>query len=492
MELLGVDIELWIALATVLFSGAVWGWRKYVQKSDDEEPEEEEAVEKAAEDVEEDLDTIVINLEEQLSSEWGTISDIAVINPEMTDLNWRGRQIAYIDIASIGCGVYNSDPQILLYDDAPSRARRVVKDGDILISTVRPNRRSMVQISKPFDNTVASTGFAVLRPKRIEDSDYLYSLVNNIQFTSELEMLAYGAAYPAVSTDDICRIPVYIPEAKERERRARLIGLISRFSQTNRLKIVDDYVSEIYRSWFIDFEPTKYKKRGNLPPGMNKEVAKLFPDTFEESELGMIPKGWKVCELQELYDVERGFSYTSEGLCEQGEGVPMFNLASFIDGGGYRAKGIKHYQGEHHERFVIKRGDVLFATLEQTHDLSLVGSPLIAPKEFQSKAIFSQDLLRVRAKSEIAPSRGFLYLWSKLQRMNIAVWASGTTITRIPPDALRRFPILVPSPEILQVFENIFEFTLEYMENQSNANAKLSSTIEFLLPKLVSKELEVQ
>ena len=79
-------------------------------------------------------------------------------------------------------------------------------------------------VLNPVENTVASTGFALLRPKRIEDSDYLFGIICNKQFTLELEMLAYGAAYPAISTDDICNISVYVPNEDERDRISRLLA----------------------------------------------------------------------------------------------------------------------------------------------------------------------------------------------------------------------------------------------------------------------------
>ena len=73
----------------------------------------------------------------------------------------------------------------------------------------------------------------------------------------------------------------------------------------------------------------------------------------------------------------------------------------------------------------------------------------------------------------------------------MAVWATGTTITRIPPDALKRFPVLVPSSEILRRFEEIFEFGFELQENHSRLQIDLATTRDALLPNLMSGELEV-
>ena len=150
------------------------------------------------------------------------LSNMFEVNPESTNSSFNNQEISYIDIASVGFGFLKSKPERMCYDDAPSRARRVVRQGDILISTVRPKRKSLIYIQKPLANTVASTGFAQLRAKNKNFSYFLLALVTNPQFTLELEMVAYGAAYPAVSTRDICSVPFALPP----------ISIIEKFGET--------------------------------------------------------------------------------------------------------------------------------------------------------------------------------------------------------------------------------------------------------------------
>lgn len=156
----------------------------------------------------------------------GSLSDLSHmfdINPEVIDSSFNNKQINYIDISSIGFGFFKTAPKKINYQEAPSRARRIVRDGDILISTVRPKRKSLIFIHKPQINTVASTGFAQLRAKDSYFSYFLLGLVINPMFTKELEMLAYGAAYPAVSTKDIYRVPFAIPPISVIEKFGEII-----------------------------------------------------------------------------------------------------------------------------------------------------------------------------------------------------------------------------------------------------------------------------
>lgn len=404
-----------------------------------------------------------------MNSEPSIISDIAHINPEMTNSSWKGREIAYIDIASIGCGVYNSKPKILSYDDAPSRARRVVEHGDILISMVRPNRRSMIQISNPIDNTVASTGFALLRPKRIEDSDYLFGIISDPHFTIELEMLAYGAAYPAISTKDLCSVPIYLPSEKHRDEISGILRPISQLLSMNLDSIIERKVDAIFRAWFVDFD---------------------LSDTLHNSKIGPIPEGWSTKFLTEIAEIDRGFSYTSEYLCEKEEGTTMINLATFLHGGGYKDSGLKHISANFDSRYLINRGDVLIATVDLTPELRVVGSPLIVPSHLEKKCIFSQDLLRLNLKQDTSIGRGYLYHWLKVRRGILKQWSSGSTVSRFPQKALNSYPILIPPTELLEKFEAIFEQSLRVVESHRRRNQQLLGLKNKLLNQLMSGHLQ--
>ena len=96
------------------------------------------------------------------------------------------------------------------FRDAPSRARRVVKHGDIIWSTVRPNRRSYCLILDPAPNLIVSTGFAVITPRRVPYT-YLYHTLTTDEFVAYLTNNATGAAYPAVNAGDFRNADVLLP-----------------------------------------------------------------------------------------------------------------------------------------------------------------------------------------------------------------------------------------------------------------------------------------
>jgi type I restriction enzyme S subunit len=136
------------------------------------------------------------------------LGDLANINYQNLNSLFDG-EIEYIDIASVSPGQINETSRYHI-SNAPSRARRIVKHGDVIWSCVRPNRRSHAVIWNPPENMIASTGFAVISPCYLPTS-FLYQAVTTDSFVGYLENHAKGAAYPAVVADDFKRAEVLVP-----------------------------------------------------------------------------------------------------------------------------------------------------------------------------------------------------------------------------------------------------------------------------------------
>ena len=137
-----------------------------------------------------------------------TLREVTYINHRNIANTFVG-EIEYIDIASV---TPNSVNETTTYDfrDAPGRARRIVRHGDIIWSCVRPNRRSHAVIWQPAENLIASTGFVVMSPKSLPSS-FLYQAVTTDLFVGYLENHAKGAAYPAVVAGDFERAMILVP-----------------------------------------------------------------------------------------------------------------------------------------------------------------------------------------------------------------------------------------------------------------------------------------
>ena len=141
---------------------------------------------------------------------WGTIADVAALNPESWTAKKHPNTVAYIDLANAKDNVI-ADIAEFEFDAAPSRARRVLRDGDTIVGTVRPGNRSFAFIHGAPSNLTGSTGFAVLRPKHEIKTAFTYLAATNDSSIDYLTHVADGGAYPAVKPEVVANLSCIIP-----------------------------------------------------------------------------------------------------------------------------------------------------------------------------------------------------------------------------------------------------------------------------------------
>ncbi len=146
-----------------------------------------------------------------------TINDETL--PETTDPDYEMR---YVDIGSVDAteGIQKKEP--VIFETAPSRARRIVRDGDTIVSTVRTYLRAVAAIRNPEENLIVSTGFAVVRPKDI-DPNYLAYCLRSSYFIETVVSRSVGVSYPATNPTDLSCIELPLPPLAEQETIARFL-----------------------------------------------------------------------------------------------------------------------------------------------------------------------------------------------------------------------------------------------------------------------------
>lgn len=124
----------------------------------------------------------------------------------------------YIDIGSIDREQKHIvTPQKMLGKEAPSRARKIVQTGDVLVSTTRPNLNAVAMIPEELNNQIASTGFDVLRAPNI-DSRWLFYIVRTTVFVQTMSELVQGALYPAIRSKDVRSFEIPLAPLNEQKR----------------------------------------------------------------------------------------------------------------------------------------------------------------------------------------------------------------------------------------------------------------------------------
>ncbi len=152
-------------------------------------------------------------------------------------------EILYIDIGNVDEGGIVTTPERLRFGQAPSRARRIVKQGDTIISTVRTYLKAIAFIQDNTPSLVASTGFAVLSPKGNMCAKYLSYLVRGHTFISQVSANSYGVSYPAITSNRLGCLKIVMTENKEEQEAIvtfldRTLAMIDRFI-TNKKRLIE-------------------------------------------------------------------------------------------------------------------------------------------------------------------------------------------------------------------------------------------------------------
>lgn len=203
-------------------------------------------------------------------------------------------------------------------------------------------------------------------------------------------------------------------------------------------------------------------------------------------------EAWSEERLCEHLDVMRGLSYTGAGLTA--DGLPLHNLNSVCEGGGYKRAGLKRYSGDFKERHVVRAGEVIVANTDLTWNFQVIASPAIVPAHFDGTGLFSHHLYRVRPKegSPLTAALIYLLLLAGPLRREVAGYANGTTVNMLPQDALQKPLFRVPAPERARNLDELVKPLFARAEAAETESETLAELRDALLPKLITGELRVR
>ncbi|MDP3286748.1 MAG: restriction endonuclease subunit S, partial [Methyloversatilis sp.] len=152
---------------------------------------------------------------------------------------------------------------------------------------------------------VIDTAF-YLKPKGLLKAKWAYYCL----LTYDINGMDSGSAIPSTSRDEFYQLPVKLPSLSEQDQIAELLSLfddrITLLRETN--ATLEAIAQALFKSWFVDFDPVRAKSQGLAPAGMDEATAALFPDGFEESAIGPIPRGWIVRSLDQIASYLNGLA----------------------------------------------------------------------------------------------------------------------------------------------------------------------------------------
>lgn len=300
---------------------------------------------------------------------------------------------------------------------------------------------------------------AKIKAKDKIDNDFVYySLMTNDFQTFIQNNIDSHSAQENISGTSIGRFPILLPEIKLQKSIASL------------LKSLDDKIELLIQ-------------QNNT---LEQLALVLFKYSFIEKSLA----SWEDTVLEKHTETHRGLSYKGSGLSENESGLPMHNLNSVYEGGGYKYEGIKYYTGEYRERHLIKPGDIIVTNTEQGHEFKLIGFPAIVPDTFGNVGLFSQHIYRLVPNNQTYLTNQFLYylLLTPSIREQIIAATNGSTVNMLAIDGLQRPEFKLPPKDLVEQFTVLVSSYWKKRDNNQAQIKTLSILRNTLIPKLMNGE----
>lgn len=365
----------------------------------------------------------------------------------------------YIDLSSVDKDlkqIASDQVSELATQDAPSRARQLVRAGDILVATVRPNLNGVALVGDKFDGATASTGYCVLRPN-VESlySGYLFHWVKTRTFVDEMVKHATGANYPAISDRVIKSSLVPLPPLKEQKRIAAILDKADAIlrKREQAIQLADQFL----RAVFLD----------------------MFGDPVKNS------KGWEVREISEICSEIVDCVNRTAPTVDRDTPYKMIRTTN-VRNNRLGLVGLKCVEKDVYEKWVRRlkpsQGDIIFTREAPAGEAAIIDT--------DEKIFLGQRMMHYRPNNNLITSEFLLFemMSSRVQRQ-IDKMHAGSTVTHLSVPECKKFQLRVPPLHQQQIFSKIYSCTLSALDNQSTYRKNSQYLFDSISQKAFAGEL---
>ncbi|EOE5315055.1 restriction endonuclease subunit S [Acinetobacter baumannii] len=331
------------------------------------------------------------------------------------------------------------------------------------------------------------------------------------------KFLNVGAVFDSLKCKDIPNFNLTIPSLKEQKRITDILSsLDNKIELNNKVnQTLESITQAIFKSWFIDFDPVRAKiaakQNGEDPElaamcaisGKSQEelqqmpeedltelraTVALFPDELVESELGEVPKGWEILDIDKTTSLiidHRGKTPKKLGSDWSDTGITVLSAKHIKDGYIVNREQLRFVDTELYNKWMkeeLEEGDILLTSEGPMGEMYYLAS--------DEKYCLSQRLYALRANTDLISS-AFLYFWllSPYAKSDMNGRATGTTVVGIRQSELRKVKVLTPPKNICDLFNEKVKANLKQIALNNNKSVDLAHIRDILLPKLMAGDL---
>jgi type I restriction enzyme S subunit len=313
--------------------------------------------------------------------------------------------------------------------------------------------------------------------RKAEPAFYFY-LFQSQSGRSLIESIVEQVAAAGIRGSDLARLQVPVPPLAEQKAIAAVLGALDDKIELNRRMnaTLEAMARALFQSWFVDFDPVRAKLDGRQPPNLAPATAALFPDSFQDSELGHTPKGWEARSLDKVAHYLNGLALQKYPPGD-GPTLPVIKIAQLRKGD---STGADRCNTNLPPEYIVHDGDVLFSwsgSLEV--ELWCGGSGAL-----------NQHLFKVTSPEF---PKWFFYLWTlyHLDEFRLIAADKATTMGHIQRGHLSAAKVLIPPRPLLDTMTRTMSPLIDQIIANRTQSRTLATLRDTLLPKLLTGELSV-
>ena len=329
--------------------------------------------------------------------------------------------------------------------------KKTFRPNDILYSEIRPANRRFAYIDFDTKDYIASTKLMVIRANKGVNPKYLYQILRSDITINKLQMLAESRSgtFPQITFSELSNIEIDVPSEENQDLIVTILSSLDAKIETNNKlnEKLEEMAQAIFKSWFVDFEPFKDKP-------------------FHETELGMIPEGWEVKNIDHLYDIKYGNNLSTSEIKKSGQ-YPVYGANGVI--GYYDVSNCNDYSV-----LITSRGNGS-GDVYRTHS---------------SKSYVTNNSFIVKPKSNYSWIE-LSYIYYSFLNINFKSYTNGSAQPQLTNKSIHNIDILLPTKKEIQNFCNLTMPIVYNIELLMRENDRLASLRDTLLPRLMSGELIV-
>jgi type I restriction enzyme, S subunit len=304
-----------------------------------------------------------------------------------------------------------------------------------------------------------------------------------------LKYLDSGSAQSQITINDLKNIYIPLPDLPTQTAIASILSSLDDKIELNNAinKNLEALAQAMFKQWFVDFE---FPNEEGLP-------YKSSGGEMVESELGMIPKGWRVGVLDELVDFSNGYAFKSSELLdsEVEDCYHVFKMGHIKKGGGLHADGTKSYYQKAKalklQKYVLRVGDLLMCMTDMKGNVALLGHTALMNES--DKYIVNQRVGLIRPKNDSGIDYPFLYILTNADDFieNLRSRANSGVQVNLSTSEIKASRLVIPDTNTSKAFDRVGKSIFDYIFLHAKENEYLKNLRDTLLPKLISGELEV-